>query len=151
MTLIRFQPQRAEVSPATAPGDLLRDFMNLHFPFFPRERAGMNAWSPALDVLDNKDAFVVNLEAAGLRKEDFEISFHDGVLSIAGERREEPVPEGATCFRRERFHGRFARSVTLPAAVQSDKITAAYQDGVLSVTLPKAEEAKPKQIKIDLN
>lgn len=150
MKLIRLQSQPAEVPAALAPGELLRDFMNLHFPFFPTERAGMNVWSPSLDVYDDKDAFVVALEVAGLRKEDFEISFHDGVLSIAGERKAEESKEGSTCFRRERFYGRFSRSVAIPAAVQSDKITAAYKDGVLTVTLPKAEEAKPKQIAVDL-
>jgi HSP20 family protein len=151
MTLIRFQPQSAAVSPEAAPGDLLRDFMNLHFPFFPKEKAGMNTWSPALDVHDAKDTFTVTLEAPGLKKEDFEISFHDGALSIAGERREEKESGDKTYFRRERFFGRFARTVALPAEVKADAISASYKDGVLTVTLPKAEEAKPKQIEVNVN
>ncbi len=150
MTLIRFQPERAEVSPALRPGDMLRDFMNLHFPFFPQEKAGMNTWSPSLDVHDDKDAFTVTLEAPGLKKEAFEISWHDGVLSIAGERKEESEAKEKNCFRRERFFGRFSRSVSLPADVQSDKIAATYLDGVLTVTLPKAEKAKPKQIEVSV-
>ncbi len=151
MTLIRFKPESADVSPAQSPGDLLRDFMNLHFPFFPQEKAGMNTWSPALDVHDDKDAFTVTLEAPGLNKEDFEISYHDGVLSIAGERKEETETKERNYFRRERFFGRFSRSVSLPAEVQPDKVTAAYKDGVLTVTLPKAEKAKPKQIEVSVN
>jgi HSP20 family protein len=151
MTLIRFKPESADVSPAQSPGDLLRDFMNLHFPFFPPEKAGMNTWSPTLDVHDDKDAFTVTLEAPGLKKEDFEISYHDGVLSIAGERKEETEAKERNYFRRERFFGRFSRSVSLPAEVQPDKVTAAYKDGVLSVTLPKAEKAKPKQIEVSVN
>ena len=111
MTLIRFQPVSAEASPALQPGDMLRDFMNLHFPFFPQEKAGMKTWSPALDVHDDKDAFTVTLEAPGLKKEDFEISWHDGVLSIAGERKQEKEAKEKNHFRRERFFGRFARSV----------------------------------------
>ena len=150
MTLIRFQPESAGVSPALRPGDMLRDFMNLHFPFFPQEKAGMNTWSPALDVHDDKDAFTVTLEAPGLKKEDFEISWHDGALSIAGERKEEKEAQEKNYFRRERFFGRFARSVSLPADVQSDKIAAAHKDGVLTITLPKAEEAKPKQIEVSV-
>lgn len=138
------------MSPALRPGDLLRDFMNLHFPFFPQEKAGMNTWSPALDVHDDKDAFTVTLEAPGLKKEDFEIAWHDGVLSIAGDRKKEEETGERNYFRRERFFGRFARSVSLPADVQSDKIIAAYKDGVLTVTLPKAEEAKPKQIEVSV-
>jgi len=151
MTLIRFQPQRADASPASNPGDLLRDFMNLHFPFFPQEKAGMNTWSPALDVHDDKDTFTVTLEAPGLKKSDFEISWHDGVLSIAGERKEQTESKEKNYFRRERFFGRFSRSVSLPAEVQADRIAASYQDGILTVTLPKAEEAKPKQIEVNVN
>ncbi len=150
MTLIRFQPTKANAPSELAPGDLLRDFMNLHFPFFPKEKAGMNTWSPALDVHDDKDAFTVTLEAPGLKKEDFEISYHDGALSIAGERREERESKDKTYFRRERFFGRFARSVALPAGVKADAIGATYKNGVLTVTLPKAEEAKPKQIEVSV-
>lgn len=151
MTLIRFQPQSADLSPALAPTDLLRDFMNLHFPFFPKEKAGMNTWSPALDVHDDKESFTVTLEAPGLQKSDFEISYHDGVLSIAGERKEEKETKERAYFRRERFFGRFSRSVSLPADVQADRIAASYKDGVLTVTLPKAEEAKPKQIEVSVS
>jgi len=133
-----------------APSDMLRDFMNLHFPFFPGEKAGMNTWSPALDVHDDKESFTVTLEAPGLKKEDFEISYHDGVLSIAGERKQEKEAKEKNYFRRERFFGRFSRSVSLPADVQGDKIGATYKDGVLTVTLPKAEEAKPKQIEVSV-
>jgi HSP20 family protein len=151
MTLIRFKPESADLSPALPPGDLLRDFMNLHFPFFPEEKAGKNTWSPALDVHDDQQAFTVTLEAPGLKKDDFEISYHDGVLRIAGERKEQPEAEERSYFRRERFFGRFSRAVSLPAEVQPDKIAAAYKDGVLTVTLPKAEQAKPKQIEVSVN
>ncbi len=150
MTLIRFNPESAGTPPALTPGEMLRDFMNLHFPFLPKEKAGMNTWSPALDVHDEKEAFTVTLEAPGLKKEDFEISFHDGVLSIAGERKEEKETKERNCFRRERYFGRFSRSVSVPSVVKSDKISAAYKDGVLTVTLPKAEEAKPKQIEVNV-
>lgn len=150
MTLIRFKPETTDTSPALSPGDMLRDFMNLHFPFFPAEKAGMNTWSPALDVHDDKDAFTVTLEAPGLDKKDFEISWHDGVLSIAGERKEEKETGDKTYFRRERHFGRFSRSVALPADVKADAIGAAYKDGVLTITLPKAEEAKPKHIEVSV-
>jgi HSP20 family protein len=150
MTLIRFKPDPAHLTPAAAPADLLRDFMNLHFPFFPQERAGMNTWSPALDVHDQKDNFTVTLEAAGLKKDDFEISYHDGALSVAGERKEDTDVTERNYFRRERLFGRFSRSVSLPAEVKADLITASYKDGVLTVTLPKAEEAKPKNIEVSV-
>lgn len=151
MTLIRFNPEQAVPAQAVEPGELLRDFMNLHFPFFPKEKAGMNHWSPALDVHDDKEAFTVTLEAPGLKKENFEISYHDGVLSIAGERKQVEEAKEKNYFRRERLFGRFTRSVSLPTAVKPGAVTANYKDGILTVTLPKAEEAKPKQIEVNVN
>ena len=151
MTLIRFKPELAEQSPALGPTDLLRDFMNLQFPFFPGERAGTKNWTPALDIFEDQDVFTVALEAPGLSKEDFEISYHEGTLSIAGERRAEAEKAEQTCFRRERLYGKFSRSVALPADVKAEGISASYKDGILLVTLPKAEEAKPRQIEVSVN
>ena len=151
MTLIRFKPETAEPGPVLPVGHLLRDFMGLHFPSFPEERDGRNNPSPALDVYDDKEAFTVTLEAPGLKKEDFGISYHDGVLSIAGERQEDEESPERSYLRRERLSGRFTRSVTLPAEVNTDAIAATYKDGVLMVTLPKAEAAKPKQIEVTVN
>lgn len=151
MTLIRFKPQNIESAPAVSPGHLLGDFMDLQFPFFPGEKAGPNTWSPALDVHDNKDAFTVTLEVPGLKKDDFAISWHDDALHITGERKEDGQRKEMNCFRRERFFGPFARTIALPAEVQADKISAAYKDGLLTITLPKAEEAKPKQIEVSVN
>lgn len=151
MTLIRFKTNNTAIPSASTSTDLLGDFMNLHFPLFSQEKPGSSQWSPPLDLHDNKETFAVTLEAPGLKKEDFEILWHEGALQIATERKEEKSESERTCFRRERFYGRFSRSVTLPAEVQADKISATYQDGVLTVTLPKAEQAKPKQIHINNN
>jgi HSP20 family protein len=107
--------------------------------------------APAVDVYENKESFVVKAELPGMKKEDIDVSLHDGSLSISGERKsEEKVDEGEV-YRSERFFGRFQRTVALPAAVDAGKIKAQYQDGVLTVTLPKAEEAKPKQIDVQVN
>jgi HSP20 family protein len=108
-----------------------------------------NVWAPALDVYEDKDNLVVKLEVPGMKKESFEIALQDGVLSIAGERRFEEKREKAAGYRAERFEGRFQRSVTLPKAVEADKVKAAYKDGVLSITLPISEEARPKQIAVN--
>ncbi|MFZ9932117.1 MAG: Hsp20/alpha crystallin family protein [Chthoniobacterales bacterium] len=151
MTLIRFKPETTETAPTLPTGDLLRDFMSLHFPFLPKEKAGLNDWSPALDVHDGKEALTVTLEAPGLKKEDFEISYHDGVLSVAGERKQEKETNEKNYFRRERLFGRFTRSVSLPTKVKAEGIVATYHDGVLKVTLPKEEVAKPKQIEVNIN
>lgn len=105
-----------------------------------------NDWAPALDLYEDKENLIVKLEVPGMKKEAFEIALHDGVLSISGERKFEDKRQKATGYRSERFEGRFQRSVALPKAVQADKVRAAYKDGILTVTLPIAAEARPKQI-----
>jgi len=103
---------------------------------------------PTVDIFENRDKLVVKVEVPGMKKEDIDISLHDGVLAITGERKPEEKYEKAQTHRSERFVGRFHRAVALPVPVQADKTSANYQDGVLTVTLPKAEEAKPKQIQV---
>jgi HSP20 family protein len=93
----------------------------------------------------------VKVELPGMKKEDINISLHDGSLSISGERKSEGQYEDAEVYRAERFFGRFQRSVTLPAAVAADKVKAQYKDGILTVTLPKTEEAKPKHIDVNVS
>jgi HSP20 family protein len=111
----------------------------------------LSGWTPALDVYEDKDNFVVKAELPGMKKEDIEVSLHDGSLSISGERKTEAKREEGEVYRAERFFGRFQRTVTLPTAVAADKVKAAYKDGVLTITLPKTEEAKPKQIDVSIN
>jgi len=108
----------------------------------------LGVWTPALDVYEDKDNLVVRVELPGMKKEEIDLSLHDGCLSISGERKTETGHEGAEVYRSERFQGRFQRTVTLPTAVAEEKVTAQYKDGVLTVTLPKAEEAKPKHIDV---
>ena len=111
----------------------------------------LSGWTPPLDLHEDKDNFVVKIELPGMKKEDIDVSLHDGSLSITGERKGEEKFEGADVYRTERFIGHFQRTITMPAAVAADKIKAQYQDGILTVTLPKAEEAKPKQIEVQIN
>ncbi len=113
--------------------------------------AQLTSGTPALDLYEDKDNFTVTAELPGLKREDIEVSLHEGALSISGERKSEEKFEDAETYRSERFFGKFHRVVTLPKAVQGDKITAQYKDGILTVTLPKAEEAKPKQITVKVN
>jgi HSP20 family protein len=106
-------------------------------------------WIPAVDLYQDKDNFVVKMELPGMEKDQIDISFHNGMLSISGERKTETKDDKAETYRSERFFGRFQRSITLPTLVDGDKVNASYKDGILTVTLPKAEEAKPKQITIN--
>jgi HSP20 family protein len=107
--------------------------------------------APVVDIYEDKDNFVVKAELPGMKKEDIDVSLHDGSLSISGERKGEKKWEEAEVYRAERFFGRFQRTVALPAPVASGGIKAQYKDGILTVTLPKAEEAKPKQIDVQVN
>ncbi|HEX5220340.1 MAG TPA: Hsp20/alpha crystallin family protein [Verrucomicrobiae bacterium] len=111
----------------------------------------LSGWTPALDVYEDKDSFVVKAELPGMKKEDIEVSLHDGSLSISGERKTESKREDSEVYRAERFFGRFQRTVSLPAGVAADKVKAAYNDGILTITLPKTEEAKPKKIDVSVN
>lgn len=111
----------------------------------------LSGWSPSLDVYENKETVTVKAELPGMKKEDIEITLHDGMLSISGERKTRDEHKDAEVYRSETFVGRFQRSVGLPAPVSSDKVKAQYKDGVLTVTLPKTEEAKPKQIEVSVS
>ena len=104
-----------------------------------------------MDVYQEKDNLIVKVELPGMKREDIEVSLHDGSLSISGERKAGDKYQDAEVYRAERFVGRFQRSVTLPTAVAGDKIKAQYKDGILTVTLPKTEEAKPKQIEVTVD
>ena len=115
------------------------------------ELAGASGWSPALEFAEDKDNLVVTAELPGLKKEDIEVTLLDGTLTIAGERKNERKVEDAGVYRSERFFGCFQRSIPLPKTVATDKVKAEYKDGVLAVTLPKTEEAKPKQINVSVN
>ena len=111
----------------------------------------LRAWAPVLDVHEDADNFVIRAELPGLKRDNINVSLQDGALIISGERTAEKVEEGVEVHRQERFYGKFQRALTLPTPVAADKIKAQYKDGVLTVTLPKAEEAKPKQIDISVN
>jgi HSP20 family protein len=119
------------------------------FGSFFRPLNSLNRWNPAVDVYQDNDQFTVYAELPGLKKEEIEISFNGDTLTIGGERKREGKTEDD--FRTERFFGKFQRSLTLPVPVNTEKVNATYKDGILKVVLPKAEEAKPKQIPVSLN
>lgn len=127
----------------------LRDEMDRLFEFPLGELAGQrffNEWAPAVDLYEEKDNFIVKAELPGMKKENIDVSLHEGALTISGERVEEK--KDGSSHRSERFHGKFQRTVTLPTKVQGNNVTASYKDGILTISLPKAEESKPKQIEV---
>lgn len=111
----------------------------------------LNGWLPTVDLFEDRDHLVIKAELPGMKKEDIDISLHGDVLTLSGERKEEETFDKAETYRAERFLGRFQRTLTLPVAVDASKVQASYKDGILTVTLPKAEEAKPKQIQVKVS
>lgn len=154
MSLIRYQTPQTLGWPALGRLSNLRDELDSLFevPFwssFGDQSQLFSGWTPALDLYQSNDNVIAVVELPGMRKEDIEISLHEDMLTISGERKHETGPNDKT-ERTERYVGKFRRSISLPARVDASKVSATYKDGILTVTLPKAEEAKPRQIKVDV-
>ena len=169
MPLVRFNPMNEVMN-------LQREMNRLVDNIFPPRQAegeegalNTGVWRPVVDIHEDENSYMIDAELPGVRKEDVKINFHDGVLSLTGERRYEheqkevehgegngngngnsgPVMrKGASCHRMERFYGRFFRSFTFPSTISPESISASFTDGILRVTVPKAEQAKPRQISI---
>lgn len=133
---------------------LLQDRMNRLFEETSgRTRRGEDdyitgSWIPSVDVRETKDSLELQAELPGIDPKDVEVSVENGILTIKGCRKFEKATEGETYHRVERSFGSFERSFTLPTNVDNDKIHAVYRHGVLHLSLPKREEAKPKPISI---
>lgn len=138
--------------------ELLQDEMNKLFDFSlsrffgnGRDSLFQNNWGPAIDVYESDDDFLVKADLPGMEKGDIDISIHDGTLIIKGEKKLEKEYKDKSYVRAERYHGSFSRSIDLPSDVEPDKIKASYKNGVLELLIPKKEEAKPKQIKVEVS
>ena len=149
--------QKPELSTWSHLDQLLNLRDEIHRLFDPRHTDGQrtteffDGWTPAIDLYEDKENLFVKVELPGLKKDEIEVSMHDGTLSISGERKAATEDSSNQTFRSERFFGRFHRSLALPKPVAVDKIKASYKDGILTVTLPKTEEAKPKQIEVSVS
>ena len=127
-----------------------KDFEDLwNAPFSNGERMAM--FSPAVDVEETDAALVLSADLPGIDKKDISVRISDGVLTLSGTREEQTEQKKKGHLFRERRYGSFARSFRLGPNVASDQIDASYKDGVLTVTLPKKEEAKPKQVAVKIN
>jgi HSP20 family protein len=144
MTIERWDPFREMISLREAMNSLVAEsFVRPGGPPAPGGAATL-----PLDIAETEGEFVVKASLPGIKPEDVQITVHGNTLSIRGESKAEEETKGETWHLRERRHGTFQRTVNLSAAVNADKATARYDHGVLTLTLPKAEEAKPKQIKV---
>jgi len=104
-------------------------------------------WTPASDIAETEHVYQVTMEMPGIDMKKTDISYNDGILTVKGEKVKESM-EGECCHCAERYSGSFQRSFRVPGKVESDKIDATYKDGILKLTLPKAEESKPKKITV---
>lgn len=107
-------------------------------------------WVPEVDIVEEKDRLLVRADLPGIKREDVEVEVGEGVLTIRGERKHETETKDGKTYRMERSYGSFLRSFTLPAGVDAAKVSAAYKDGVLEITLPKVAAAQAKQLKVDV-
>lgn len=145
MAVLRWSPFR----------DMLgfRDEIDLAFDnFFPRtgERSTLEtAWAPTVDIYETKDEVIIDAEIPGMKQSDISVSISDNILTIKGEKKQEKEVKEENFHRVERVYGMFSRSFTLPVGIKEENIKAVYKDGVLKISLPKAEEKKPKPITIE--
>lgn len=109
---------------------------------------GPGRFAPALDVVEDEDQVTVSVEVPGVGKDDIQITVHNGVLTLKGEKSDEKKSKDAGYHRMERRYGKFEKGVRLPEYVDEEKIEASYRDGVLTLTMPKSERARPKSIEI---
>ena len=112
------------------------------------ELFGGGGWCPALDIREKGDSLVVNVELPGMNAKDIDISVDRNMLTISGEKKEESESKEENRYHAERRYGRFQRTISLPAEVARDKIEASQNNGVLTITLPKSEEAKPRKVEV---
>jgi HSP20 family protein len=112
------------------------------------EEVSTRRWSPVVDIRETDEALMLTAELPGLTRDDVQITLDNNVLTLSGERSFEKESKGETFHRIERSYGAFSRSFTLPANVKTDQVEAVFGDGLLTVTLPKVEEAKPRKIEI---
>jgi HSP20 family protein len=147
MAVVKWDPFRDLLS--------IQDRMNRLFEqTLSRSRAeegiAASTWTPAVDIYETPETIVLKAELPGLRREDIGIEVRDNTLTLRGERRFAKDDQEENYLRIERAYGAFQRSFTLPTTINQEQIRAVFRDGVLELTLPKAEEAKPRKIAIEI-
>ncbi|MBX7257086.1 MAG: Hsp20/alpha crystallin family protein [Candidatus Hydrogenedentes bacterium] len=147
MALVRWK-DKGELTPFSALRDIENQFSRLfgelNRDFGPFDRV----WSPTVDLKETDDAYALEADLPGLKKEDIDLTVVDNLVTIKGSRKHEAETKEKGYHRVERRYGSFERSFEIPGGFDAEKIKAHYEDGVLKVTLPKREEAKPKQIEV---
>ena len=144
MTIVRWDPMRELAGMEVE--RLNRMFSDWYSEPFTR------GWVPPVDIFETDEhEVVIEVDLPDVKREDINVTFEHGVLTLKGERKFDEETRREQFQRRERYYGAFSRSFTLPNSVDASRISAAYKDGVLTVRLPQREEAKPKQIEVSAN
>ena len=142
------------LSPFSEMERMMEDFMRRPFSMFPMMWPGSGKFeeglSPAIDVFEEDNSIVVKAELPGMKKEDISVEVSDGILKITGEKKREEKVEKKNYYRTERSLGSFERRISLPAETQVNQAKASFKDGLLEIKVPKSEEAKKKQRKINI-
>ena len=147
MAIVRWEPYRDLM---TAQREFDRLFREALTPAMGEGEVSTRTWAPPVDIYENGDNLVLKAELPGINPDDVEVRVEDNTLYMKGERKFEKEVKEENYHRVERAYGTFARTFSLPNSIDSDKVAASYKDGVLTLTLPKKEEAKPKKIKINI-
>ncbi len=148
MAIVRWEPFRDMM---TTQREFDRLFKEAFSPMFGEGELSTRTWAPPVDIYENENDIVLKAELPGIDPKDVEVRVEDSTLYLKGERKFEKETKEENYHRVERSYGSFARSFSLPNSINADKVKAEYKDGLLTLTLPKREEAKPKTIKIDVS
>jgi len=148
MAIVRWEPFRDLM---TTQREFDRLFKEAFTPFFGEAELSTRTWAPAVDIFETESDIVLKAELPGVNPNDVEIKVEDSTLYLKGERKFEKEVKEESYHRIERSYGSFARSFSLPNSINAEKVKAEYKDGLLTLTLPKREEAKPRAIKIDVS
>lgn len=148
MAIVRWEPFRDLVSTQDRFNRLFNDTFSR---VFGEGEPNIQTWNPAVDIYETGQNLVLKAELPGVDPKDIEVRVEDGTLYLKGERKLEKESKDENYHRVERSYGSFTRSFTLPSSVNTDQVQANYKDGVLTLTLPKREEAKPKTIKVQVS
>ncbi len=147
MAMIHWSPFQEAMSLREAMSQLFEESL---VPGIPAAQSGQS-FVPPLDLSESPDAYVIEVVVPGMKTEDMKLTFENGVLTIAGEVKREEEKQDHSYHRVERRYGSFSRSITFPTTVKGDGIVAKLEQGILHLTLPKAEEVKPRQITITVS
>lgn len=120
-------------------------------PVSPSEQPLFGSWAPAIDIYDAGDEIMLLAELPGMSKDDIDIRIENNVFTLTGARKPDPEIEQGRAYRAERAYGTFTRSFTLPTVVDINEVKATYENGILRVRLPKAEQARPRQIQVGVS